>query len=370
MHILISPDKFKGSLSATKVAEALKRGILKSHPNAKIEIQAMADGGDGSLELLNSLWNLKKHEVEVNDPLLENTRRITSLRKTQLLLNCLLLQVLPLLKDSEKNPFKTSTFGTGELILDAFKKGFKKINLFIGGSCTNDAAIGIAAAIGYKFTDANGDELEPIGENLIHISRIRSSELVHKIRELEINVICDVSNPFYGPNGAAKVYAQQKGATEEMIEALDKGLENISEVFLATFGVDVQQIAGSGAAGGVGGGMIAFLDANKVSGTQLFMHLFNLDEKINEADLVITGEGGFDRQSLQGKVVGGIEAYCRGYQKPLFVVAGQSDLKVSDLEETAIEKIETLAAKANSLEDAVTNAEKYLEEIGEKLLDS
>jgi glycerate kinase len=369
MHILIAPDKFKGSLSAIKVAEALKTGILKSHPKANIELQPMADGGDGSLELLNSLWDLKKHTVEVNDPLFRIHKAYYLTSEDTAFIELPIASGIALLKENERNPYKTSTYGTGELILDAFNKGFKKINLFIGGSSTNDAAIGIAAALGYIFTDPSGKELKPVGENLIHISRVRSSELVHKIRALEINVICDVSNPFYGPNGAAKVFGKQKGATENMIEVLDKGLENISEIFLATFGMDVQQIEGSGAAGGVGGGMIAFLDANKVSGTQLFMHLFNLDDKISEADLVITGEGGFDHQSLQGKVVAGLEAYCRGYQKPLYVVAGQSDIKEEDLEGSAIKKVETLASRAKSLEDAIANAEKYLEEIGENLLE-
>lgn len=368
MHILIAPDKFKGSLTGLEVCKSLQEGILQTQPDATFTLQPLADGGDGSLELLDSLWSLEKHELTVNDPLFRPHQAYYQSNGDTAFIELPIASGMALLSKEDRNPLETTTLGTGELILDAYNKGFKKINLFIGGSSTNDAAIGIAHALGYTFLDVDGNTLSPIGKNLKNIHRIKSSKLSRALHQLEVKVICDVTNPFFGPKGAARVYARQKGADNAAIEMLEEGLQNMNELFITTFGIEVQRIPGAGAAGGVGGGMMAFLDAEKVGGTELFLDLFDMKEKVAQADMVITGEGRFDEQSLDGKVIAGVEKLCREANKPLVVVCGSSAFdNPTALPFSTIKKIETVISSAKHLDDAMENGKKYLVEIGKKL---
>lgn len=368
MHILIAADKFKGSLSASDVCQALKEGICSVNARVTFTLQPLADGGDGSLALLDALWSLDKQEVEVHDPLFRKHKAYYLSKHDTAFIELPIASGMALLSKEARNPMETTTLGTGELILDAYHKGFKKINLFIGGSSTTDAATGIASALGYTFLDEAGNLLSPIGKNLKNIYRIKSSKLARTVRQLEFKVICDVTNPFSGPKGAARVYARQKGANDAAIEWLEEGLQNINELFMTTFGVEVQNIPGAGAAGGVGGGMIAFLDAEKISGTDLFLDLFNMQDKVEKADLVITGEGRFDQQSLDGKVIAGVERLCRDAKKPLIVVCGDSSFNSpSELPFATIKSIETVISRAGDLDDAMKNGREYLVEIGRRI---
>lgn len=365
MNILITSDKFKGSLTATAAGNAIKKGILKNHSNAKITIQPMADGGDGSIDLLNELWNLEEQKAVIHDPLFRKIEASYYTNEDTAFVEMSKASGLALLKKAEQNPLKTTSLGTGELILDAYQKGFKKINLFIGGSATNDGGIGIASALGYTFFDFNGEPLKPIGENLNHIHFYTKSQLAHKISLLDIQVICDVNNPFFGQHGAAYVYARQKGADDLMIEELDEGLQNLWQVFIENNLSDVQKIAGAGAAGGIGGGMIALFNATQIGGIQLFIDLFDMENKIKNSDLVITGEGRLDSQSFDGKVVGGIYQWCKKHQKPMIVVCGQH---LNPNNETFDFPIYTILERANSVKDAIQNGAKYLIEIGQGVL--
>lgn len=365
MNILIAPDKFKGTLTAIQVAKAIKKGILKTDNTHHISIQPMADGGDGSIDLLNSLHDLTPHYVTVNDPLFRVISAVYFTNKDTAFIEMSKASGLALLKKEEQNCLKTTSLGTGEMILDAYQKGFKNIKLFIGGSATNDAATGIATALGYTFLDKNGLRLSPIGENLIHIQTIQKSELSDAIHQLSIEVICDVDNPFFGQKGAAYTFAKQKGADGNAIELLDKGLQNLNQVFIKSNFQDVQKIEGAGAAGGVGGGMIALFNAKHIAGIDLFINLFDLENQAKNADLIITGEGRLDSQSFDGKVVGGIYKICQKHDKPMAVVCGQY------LQSAAIGTkkiaIYTVLESAKSLADAMENTEKYLAEIGQKL---
>ena len=364
MKILIAPDKFKGSLTATEVANNIKSGILKQSPHHGIRIQSMADGGDGSIDLLNEVWSLETHTVLVNDPLFRPVAANYYTNNNIAFIEMSKTSGLALLKKSEQNPLKTTSLGTGELILDAYIKGYKQIKLFIGGSATNDAGIGIASALGYSFFDKNGTKLSPIGENLIHIKSIKKSDLSEKIKALDIQVICDVNNPFFGHQGAAYVYARQKGADDAMIELLDEGLQNVHQIFLKHHLSDVQKIAGAGAAGGIGGGMIALFNAKQIAGIQLFIDLFDLQQQVKEADLIITGEGRLDSQSFDGKVVGGVYQLCKKHQKPMMVICGQH----LNPERLSFDfPIYTILDKAHSVEAAIKNAAFYLKEIGQEL---
>ena len=364
MKIFIAPDKFKGSLTATEVSKAIKKGILQNYPTAEITVQPMADGGDGSIDLLDELWNLRKHIVTVNDPLFRPIEAIYYTSKDIAFIEMSKASGLALLEKLEQNPLKTTSFGTGELILDAYQKGFKQIKLFIGGSATNDGGIGIATALGYSFFDTDGQKISPIGENLEHIHFLKKSDLVEAIKLLDIQVICDVNNPFFGKRGAAYVYARQKGADDKMIENLDEGLQNIHQVFLNSGLQDVQKIKGAGAAGGVGGGMIALFNAQQIAGIDLFIDLFNIEQQIQNADIVITGEGRLDSQSFDGKVVGGIYKMTQKHNKELIVVCGQ-DLK--DYKQEVNFPIYSILEYTSSVEDAIENSVTYLTEIGKKL---
>lgn len=365
MNILIASDKFKGTLTANQVAESIKAGILKTGLSPNIHIQPMADGGDGSIDLLNSLHHLKRHDLIVNDPLFRPITATYFTNKNTAFIEMSKASGLALLKKEEQNCLKTTSLGTGELIADAFQKGFKNIKLFIGGSATNDAAIGIATALGYVFLDGNDKVLSPIGENLIQIKTIKKRTLNDKFKSLNIEVICDVNNPFFGQKGAAYTFAKQKGADKNAIELLDKGLQNIHQVFINSGLQDVQKIEGAGAAGGVGGGMIALFGATQIAGIDLFINLFDLENQVKKADLIITGEGRLDNQSFDGKVVGGIYNLCQKYNKSIVIVCGQY-LKCEEVETKNLQ-IYTVLEKAKSLNDAMKNTEKYLQIIGSEL---
>jgi glycerate kinase len=367
LSFLIAPDKFKGSLQASKVAKAIADGIRDRHPKASIFCQPMADGGDGSLDLLSELWDLREYQLEVNDPLFRQTRASYYASQDKAYIEMAQASGLTLLQAEERDCLKTTSLGTGELIRDAVERGFGQINLFIGGSATNDAAMGIASALGYRFTDANGQVLSPIGENLGQVARIEASELSLRIRKVKIRIVCDVNNPFHGKNGAAHVYAAQKGADEVAIKHLDAGLRHLDGIFEKSGYGSIQSLPGSGAAGGVGGGMAALLGAKLISGIGLFIDLFDLEEKVKQADVVITGEGRLDSQSFQGKVVGGMLKLCKKHEKPLIIVCGQQQLEGIDYDRDTISQVVSLVDYAPSVEEAMSGTAVYLREIGAKM---
>lgn len=369
LSILIAPDKFKGSLGASNVAQAIGEGIVSKYAEAHISTQPMADGGDGSIDLLNELWGLESHFLEVSDPLFRPVWASYYTGRNSAFIEMAKASGLALLEPHERNCREATSLGTGELILDAIQKDFKHINLFIGGSASNDAATGIASALGYSFLDNNGKVLLPIGENLNKIYQIKANEQVGAIQALDINIVCDVNNPFFGSNGAAHVYAAQKGADAEDILYLDKGLRHM-EALLETSGFgSVQNLAGAGAAGGVGGGMAALFGANLKAGIDLFIDLFDMEEKVQQADIVITGEGGLDSQSFQGKVVGGMLKLCQKYRKPLLVVCGQQQLQGVAYDQDTIVAIHSIMDHAPSVEAAMNLTSSYLRQIGGKLGD-
>lgn len=365
--ILIAPDKFKGSLRASEVARSIGEGISSVLPELDILYQPMADGGDGSIDLLHELWELTAHQVEVHDPLFRPIQARYYTSRDAAFVEMASASGLALLNEAERNCLHTTSLGTGELILDAVRRGFQRINLFIGGSATNDAAMGIASALGYTFLDINGQPLLPIGGNLGQVNRIQGSEQAAAIRDLDIQIVCDVNNPFYGKNGAAHVYGPQKGADEATIEHLDAGLRQIDAVFQQSGLGSVQSLPGAGAAGGVGGGMSALFGAQLTAGIDLFIKMFDLEKKVQQADVIITGEGRLDSQSFQGKVVGGMLRLCQEYRKPLIVICGQQDLKGVDYDSVTLCRVVSLLDYATTVDEAIDQAARYLRLIGENL---
>ncbi|HAS40783.1 MAG TPA: glycerate kinase [Microscillaceae bacterium] len=367
LNILIAPDKFKGSLGAVAVAEAIARGMHKQHRAHHIVRQPMADGGDGSIDLLAQLGQLTQHTTQVNDPLFRPIEAVYYTQDDTAFIEMAKASGLALLAKQERNCLNTTSLGTGELILDAIRQGFRKINLFIGGSATNDAAIGIAQALGYQFLDQDQQVLAPIGGNLERIASLKKNEESPDIDEVKFQVVCDVNNPFFGESGAAHVYAPQKGANAAEVAQLDQGLRNIHEVFRAAGLPNIQDLPGAGAAGGIGGGMVAMFGARLVSGIDLFIDWFGLEAKVQQADVVITGEGQLDEQSVQGKVIGGVAQLCKKHQKPLIVVCGQNTLSAAARQRAQIREVKAIMEYAPSVEEAMGRAAEFLETIGEAI---
>lgn len=366
MKVLIAPDKFKGSLSAKAVCQAIEKGLKKRGNPVEVISHPMADGGDGSLKVLADCLDLESQMVQTFDPL---GREITAQYFASS--NAAFIEVasasgLVLLKEKERNPLNTSTFGTGKMILDALSKGYQKVYLFLGGSATNDAGIGIAAALGCQFLDEQKRVLQPIGENLSHINSIEPSsnfDFDFDFENFNMTLLCDVTNPLFGKNGAAHVYAPQKGATAEDVEYLDKGLRNFSRVVLQQFGMDVSRLSGGGAAGGIGAGLTALFRAKMEKGFDVIAKLTDLEQQIQEADWVISGEGKLDRQSLQGKVIDGVAKLCKKYRKPLTLFVGKNDLPIQEAEVLGVKDIFSIYEMAENLEDAMENGARYLEEM-------
>jgi len=365
--LLIAPDKFKGSLRASEVARAIGEGILSAQPNMRICYQPMADGGDGSIELLHECWGLEEYQLEVSDPLFRPITASYYGSGEAAFIEMARASGLALLAPHERNCLKTTSLGTGQLMLHAFRQGFRQLNLFIGGSATNDAGMGIASALGYTFLDARGQPLPPTGEQLGRVHHIQASELARSLQQCKIQVVCDVNNPFYGPQGAAYVYAPQKGADQAAVALLDAGLRHLDAIFWQQGYGRVQALPGAGAAGGVGGGMAALFGATLKPGIDLFIELFELEEKVQQADAVITGEGRLDEQSFQGKVAGGILRLCQQHQKPLYLICGQQQLGPRPGAPPLPFRLSTLLDFAPSAEAAMTDAARYLRQAGAAL---
>lgn len=359
MKILLCPDKFKGSLSGQEVCEAITKGLQKTHPTATIISHPMADGGDGSIEILSSHISLQKHSIEIADPLI---RKITSSYYTSsdaAFIELASASGLVLLEESERNPLHTSTLGTGEMVLDAITKGYQKIYLFLGGSATNDGGIGIATALGFQFLDRSNKQLSPIGASLPFIHKIDNEEHFD-FRKLDITLLCDVQNPLCGFNGAAHIYAPQKGASPEQVLFLDNGLKHYAELLKHYTGKDLSEEPGIGAAGGIGAGLVALCGAQMAKGFELIAQLTDLEKKIAAADWVISGEGKLDEQSLQGKVVDGIAQLCQQHQKPLTLFVGKNDLSEKALLALNIKHVFSIMDNAKDTKDAMSNGKKYL----------
>ncbi|MCI4670379.1 MAG: glycerate kinase, partial [Bacteroidia bacterium] len=331
MRILICPDKFKGSLTAEEVCTFLAEGIKISRPEVEVITCPLADGGDGSLEVISQYRSINKVSLSVQDPLGRAIKASYGLAGNTAFIELSSASGLVLLGENEKSPMVSSTFGTGQMILDALQKGCKEIYLFIGGSATNDGGIGIAAALGYDFYDFESKKVEPLGKNLSKIDRIESSRLAFDFDEIDVKVICDVDNPLAGPHGAAKVYAPQKGASEYEIQFLDEGLKKLSQKWLQYGMGDVASIPGAGAAGGVGGGAIAFMKGKLQSGTDTFIEISKLKDQMELADLIITGEGKLDQQTAQGKLISGVAKLATELGKDIIGICGDAEAGIGEL---------------------------------------
>ncbi|MBI14820.1 MAG: glycerate kinase [Chloroflexi bacterium] len=324
MKIIIAPQAFKGSISALKVAEAMSEGALKIFPKAKIVICPVADGGDGTLETLVDISNGEINKCSVHNPMgkiIDAEWGAMGDGKTAVI-EMARSSGLALLDPKKLNPLKASTYGLGELIQDALNKGFKKFIIGIGGSATNDAGAGMAQALGVKLLDRKGVEIAPGGINLMNLTTIDMSGIDERILDSDFQIACDVTNPLTGPEGASEVYGPQKGATRKMIDDLDASLQHFNEIVIKTFNKDISKVPGSGAAGGLGAGMITFTDATLRPGIDIVLDAVALNEKIAKADLVITGEGAMDFQTIYDKAPIGVAKIAKRHGIPTIGISG------------------------------------------------
>ncbi|WP_221253801.1 glycerate kinase [Campylobacter sp. 19-13652] len=330
MKVVVAIDSFKGSLSSLEAGEAVKEGIGDL---AEVAVVPIADGGEGTVEALRDALGGKSVSVVVSDPLGRKISASYAMAFDRAIFEMAASSGLPLLEPSERNPMKTSTYGFGELLLDALNKGARKFIIGIGGSATNDAGMGMLRALGVKFKDASGAYLAGVGADLMRVASVDISGLDARIRECEIVVACDVNNPLYGENGAAYIYGAQKGANADMIEQLDAGLRRFCEVASRELGADMEQVAGAGAAGGLGYALLAFLGASLRRGVDIVCDEVGLKSALVGADLVITGEGRFDTQSLMGKTPSGVAKLAKAAGAKVVVLAGSlgDDLADSEL---------------------------------------
>lgn len=324
MKIIIAIDSFKGSLTSIEAGEAVQKAIAQLLPDAETEIIPIADGGEGTLAVITHAIQGQAQFLEAHNPCMEpiSTSYILSSDQQTAFIEMANISGLPLIKDYQRNPMKTTTYGVGELIQDALEKGCTQFILGIGGSATNDAGVGALQALGFRFLDKEGNILGQGGEILSQIHSIDRRKIHPLLKNVHFIVACDVRNPFYGLEGAAYIFARQKGADDCMIEQLDQGMRSFAKVIELETGKDISHLPGSGAAGGMGGGFMAFLDAELRSGADLLLDLCQFREKAKDADLIITGEGRMDRQSLMGKITGKILEKGKAYGIPVIALAG------------------------------------------------
>ncbi len=366
IKIVIAPDKFKGSLTGIEFCEAVERGIRKHLSKVLISRLPLADGGDGTMEVLNNYLGGEISTVEVYHPLFKKIQAayLYSESKKTAYIEMAQASGIRLLKDVEKNPMETSSFGTGELIADAMNKGAVHIILAIGGSATNDAGMGMARALGYRFLDKNNQELDGRGKDLEKLYVVDDTHIHPRLRLVKFDVACDVANPLFGPDGAACIYAPQKGASPHEVELLDRGLKNFNAIVKQQFKKDLQNIAGAGAAGGLGAGSILFLNARLQSGIELIKKEADFEQAIKQADWVITGEGKLDQQTFSGKVIKGVSDSLTSQK--LAVFCGVNECQLSEIRSFKIEYLNEISSFARDSEDSIKNATRYLEKAAEQ----
>ena len=326
---VVVSDSFKGTISSKDICTVSRERISNIFPECEVITLPVADGGEGTVDCFISAMSAVPVHVEVTDALFEKTDAVYAVYGDTAVIEMSAAAGLPAVGD-RKNPGITTTYGVGEMILDAVRHGVRKILLGLGGSATNDAACGCAAALGTEFYDAEGKSMIPTGATLKDVARYDNSRTEELLNDIEIIAICDVRNPLYGEDGAAYVFGPQKGADHEMVISLDAGLRSIGSLMDEYTHRDISGIPGAGAAGGMGAGAVAFFGAELKSGIEAVLDIIDFDDIASDADLVITGEGRLDSQSFKGKVPDGVSSRTRKLGIPLIAIVGMVDDSAGD----------------------------------------
>lgn len=372
MKILAVPDSFKGSLTSARICDIIESVVLSLSNQSTVVKRPLADGGEGTVDALviNTGGLYVTCEVEnPNSEKIDATYGILGDNKTAVI-EMASASGLMLIKSHQRNPLKASSFGTGELILDAIKKGCNRIIMGIGGSATNDGGMGMLKALGFSFLDINGCEIKDGAIGLIDLVDINVDAVSESIKNTEFIIACDVDNPLLGLNGASHVYGPQKGATDEMIAILEAALENYSDVISNKFDIDIKDIPGAGAAGGMGAGLLAFLNTTLKSGFEIISEKIGLEAciKENEFDLIITGEGEINQQTLNGKLPIGIARMAKKYKIPVIAIVGSIGDNIEELYQHGITSIFSIVNKPMQLEYSIEHAENLYEDTVKRVM--
>ncbi len=370
MKIVIAPQSFKGSLSAQEVAQAMARGIKRVLADAETIILPIADGGEGTVDALVYSTHGQIMTTEVTGPLGEKVTAKWGILgdRAGAVVEMVAASGITLVPPKKLNPLVATTYGTGELIRVALDAGCRRIVVGIGGSATNDGGAGVAQALGARLLNEKGEELPWGGAALAKLSRIDISGLDRRLAECQVITACDVTNPLCGKQGASRVYGPQKGATGEMCQQLDEALTNYAEVIKRDLGIDVINMPGAGAAGGLGAGLVAFLGAKLISGIEVVSEAVGLADYLKEASLVFTGEGRIDAQTLFGKTVAGVAAKAKEFRIPVVAIAGEVAGDYQELYRHGIDAVLSIAPGPISLKKSMANAERLITDAAERAL--
>jgi len=360
MKIVIASDSYKGSNTSMRVAELIEEGAKAVFPEANYIKIPIADGGEGTVEVLTSGLGGEIKRVRVQDALSRPVDSFYGVLDDKAVLEMAAASGLPLIAQSERNPLIASTFGTGQLLLAALNAGYRNITIGIGGSATNDGGAGMARALGYQFLDTEGRELPEGGAALAELTQLNDSKASPLLQEARINVACDVDNPLLGSNGASSIYGPQKGADEAAVRKLDAALANFANVVERWKGLELRNNPGAGAAGGLGFGLMAFCDARIESGIDTILNLVNFESRLKGTHLVITGEGKIDGQSIRGKVPVGVAIRARKCGIPVLAIVGDIGADANRVLQYGIDSIMSTVDRAMGLKEAMLRSSETL----------
>lgn len=372
MKFVIAPDSFKGSLTAKEVSLAIKKGLRKIYPTAKMELVPMADGGEGTVQALTEATQGKFVQEQVTDPLGKQVTASYGLlgNSQTAVIEMSAASGLQFVDESTRDPLKATTYGTGQLILSALNHGVQKIILGLGGSATNDGGAGMAQALGAKLLDAQGAELPFGGGALERLDRIDVSVLDPRIKDVQILIASDVTNPLTGANGASAIFGPQKGATKAMVAQLEHNLTHYAEIIARDLGITLKDVPGGGAAGGLGAGLLALTNAKMERGIDIVVEYSELKKKAQDADFVFTGEGSIDQQTKFGKTPYGVALATKAVAPtaPVIVLAGNVGDQIESLYHAdSIDAVFSTPSGAKPLEQAIADSAHDIEQVAENI---
>jgi len=370
MKIIIAPDSFKGSLSALEVCENIEKGIRRVFDNAEIVKVPMADGGEGTVQSLVDATAGKLINLKVKDPLMRSINAFYGILGdgNTAVIEMAAASGITLLSKEERNPMKTTTYGTGQIIKHALDMGCRNFIIGIGGSATNDGGAGMLHALGVKLLDKKGYEIDFGGGNLDKLYVIDLSEIDLRLKLCNIVAACDVDNPLCGDKGASNIFGPQKGANENMIITLDENLSHYADMVEKYLGISIRDYPGAGAAGGLGGGLLAFLNAKLLPGINIVIETAALEDKLKDADLVITGEGMIDYQTQYGKTPFGVAKLAKKYNIPVIAIAGGIGRDAEELYSKGFDSIFSIVDKPMLLEEAIEHSGLLLQKTTERIM--
>lgn len=359
MKLLFASDSFKGTLSSEQIINLLSDSANRIFPGCETLGVPVADGGEGTVDAVIAVTKGELRSVKVHGPLMEETQAIYGVfHEDSAIIEMAAASGLPMVPSEKRNPLHTTTYGTGELIKDALDNGYRRLSIAIGGSATNDGGMGAMRALGVRFLDKDGAELTGVGADLAKVADIDIGGLHPAVKDADITVMCDVNNPLTGPNGAAYTFGKQKGGTPEILDELELGMKQYAAVMRDRLGLDVENLAGAGAAGGLGAALCGYLGATLKSGIETVLDLIDFDGLLEGTDLVVTGEGRIDWQSAFGKVPSGVGLRCKAKGIPVIAIVGGMGNGAENIYEFGVDSIIPTINGAMTMEEALERAQE------------